>query len=62
MQLDQLITKFEEFQEKVNAYSTLLLKSSGMLGDIEKNHDKITKQRSILNREHAGLQKYILGR
>lgn len=59
MQLEQLITKFEEFQQMIKTYRALLLKSRDMIGDIVRNHDEIAEKRSILNREHAGLQKYI---
>lgn len=59
MQLDQLITKFEDFQRMIKVYRALLLESRDMIGNITKNYDKIVEQRSVLNREHAGLHRYI---
>lgn len=59
MRSDQLVTQFEEFQKLIKDYRSLLLKSRNSVNDIVENHAQIDIQRSILNRKHAGLQKYI---
>ena len=59
MELNILVKDFEKFQKLIKDYRTLLLKSRNTIGDIVKNHDEIAENRSILNRQHAGLQKYI---